>query len=887
MNTIKFTFCVFFLSFYLSLGAEEVSRFLSKVRILPHAQPEEEPEDDVWNKASKSDPHHEWYNFKDESMSTKDLELNVQKTTTEVPKKVRGQAASLTRPFPPSSAYLTLGAEQPRDTHTVPSELKFQGSKLKLEGDRIVKFVPSSSLYGDTRQNSEGSTGWVSLDSFRSFVGTSTETLPPVTDLRGIIEGRPIIFSPFRPRYQNYRISTTAEDQKRHQYYQSETGLKSTVSTYDTTTSSESPPGSVSTIPAVSLDENTHQNNTVFEIDLRLCSESEDNDVITADHGTVSVLRTNSSGTLDASITCVFRIIVPSSRFVSVSFDESFSSEELNAEYYVINCNVTEHFVFGTYSTKETPPDLYSSTNCLKFGVTSYTPFKRTVLLTFISNPSQLTLNLTFLTEKIGFVTTPFFDGISSNYPPNLKVSTTIKLPHQYSSILVSFDSFALKYETECITFSEIDNSTSKDNPSYRICGTDTVHAKLFNTSLQIEFVSVPQHAMIGFKMLFSFHTHKDEPRFVRTGRYNCTSHYERLKRHLECNLLQECESNQDELGCWYSSEKCADAIAYGDRCYSYVIWTSLLTWNEANDICLLRKSDLVSLNTIEEMHAVLKTIGQVRKRRWLKVMIGLRTSNPNLPKMYRRTLQWNDGKSALDFAFADLKLKRYPSCGIIFDDGTWKYEMTDCNARVTSQFLCEFYPIRSSRTKEGNTANISNSDILLSPSYANKQKMTLRLPALATCPNGHVTHDFLSCDPATDCFAETYVDTCETENGGVIAPFTCEDGVQTVAFTLVCDHRQDCRDGSDEDRCVFEACEGFLCDNTQCVRVSEVCDGMDHCLTGRDEDRCSEVTSLTSSDVHRVVMNTGIVTLDGHGNYEITFSNQSQKQVLPPFAIF
>ena len=203
---------------------------------------------------------------------------------------------------------------------------------------------------------------------------------------------------------------------------------------------------------------------------------------------------------------------------------------------------------------------------------------------------------------------------------------------------------------------------------------------------------------------------------------------------------------------------------------------------------------------------------------------------------------------------------------------------MIECDKKILTQFLCEFSSITKTHSNRQPVTS-HNKSVSFRETDTNLKELKLRLPATTRCPDGHVTHDFLSCDPATDCFAETYVDTCETENGGVIALFTCEDGVQTVAFTLVCDHRQDCRDGSDEDRCVFEACEGFLCDNTQCVRVSEVCDGMDHCLTGRDEDRCSEVTSSSSSRISRV-FSRAIVNVDGHGNYNVTALNETNRQV-------
>ena len=184
----------------------------------------------------------------------------------------------------------------------------------------------------------------------------------------------------------------------------------------------------------------------------------------------------------------------------------------------------------------------------------------------------------------------------------------------------------------------------------------------------------------------------------------------------------------------------------------------------------------------------------------------------------------------------------QYPSCGTVGEDEEWVFTMIDCNRDILTQFLCEFHPAARTQTSLEsasiyNKTNNNDEDTNIPLQHKNQKELRLRLPATTTCPDGHVTHDFLSCDPATDCSKDVFVDTCETGNGGVIPLFICEDGVQTLAFTLVCNHQQDCRDGSDEDRCVFEAC-----DNLQCVRVSEVWDGVAHCLSGRDEDRCSEV---------------------------------------------
>ncbi|XP_070206413.1 G-protein coupled receptor GRL101-like [Littorina saxatilis] len=74
-------------------------------------------------------------------------------------------------------------------------------------------------------------------------------------------------------------------------------------------------------------------------------------------------------------------------------------------------------------------------------------------------------------------------------------------------------------------------------------------------------------------------------------------------------------------------------------------------------------------------------------------------------------------------------------------------------------------------------------------------------------------------------------------------AMFTCSAGSQRVPYSLVCDHRQQCADGSDETFCVFAPCSGSTplecATSTQCVPLSALCDGQQDCLDGSDEDQC------------------------------------------------
>ena len=95
-------------------------------------------------------------------------------------------------------------------------------------------------------------------------------------------------------------------------------------------------------------------------------------------------------------------------------------------------------------------------------------------------------------------------------------------------------------------------------------------------------------------------------------------------------------------------------------------------------------------------------------------------------------------------------------------------------------------------------------------------------------CPSGHWTHKFLACDTQSACW---HNDDSERSSGSdaislatlcqspLSSLFTCRDDVEQMAYSLVCDHSQDCLDASDEDFCVHPSCSGswqFECNNKQ-----------------------------------------------------------------------
>ena len=96
----------------------------------------------------------------------------------------------------------------------------------------------------------------------------------------------------------------------------------------------------------------------------------------------------------------------------------------------------------------------------------------------------------------------------------------------------------------------------------------------------------------------------------------------------------------------------------------------------------------------------------------------------------------------------------------------------------------------------------------------------SLPVQLYSACPSGHVTHNFLSCDLQSACWARlaSSMISCESPLVPVPPMFMCSDQFERIPYPLVCDHRPDCRDYSDENFCVFTECSGasFQCGNKQ-----------------------------------------------------------------------
>ncbi|KAK7480568.1 hypothetical protein BaRGS_00028144, partial [Batillaria attramentaria] len=319
---------------------------------------------------------------------------------------------------------------------------------------------------------------------------------------------------------------------------------------------------------------------------------------------------------------------------------------------------------------------------------------------------------------------------------------------------------------------------------------------------------------------------------------------YASFKQHLHCNLDTECQHGEDEgEHCSFSPPGCDGHVGYQNKCF--VLMKGYQQLGTGTDkLCENVSGTLAMMKTRGEWEAF-QNIFRYGKDLPFDVLIGMTGFDSHSPDYYRKSHKWIDNTVSYDLPITSFGLRKGKEWMSFNAEHPVPIIRTSLlfHGYVTRRPVCQF-------------------DAKLNYSVAghNIQIPTLVRPALhpicknitlVLCPDGHVTHDFLSSDPGSECGAAVSLLTrCtlrNTETEGnlgtelnlTVAMFTCDDG-NKLHYTLVCDFRKDCQDNSDEDFCERSAtCEGFTCKNGQCVGKMKVCDFVRNCVDGSDEDRC------------------------------------------------
>ena len=177
------------------------------------------------------------------------------------------------------------------------------------------------------------------------------------------------------------------------------------------------------------------------------------------------------------------------------------------------------------------------------------------------------------------------------------------------------------------------------------------------------------------------------------------------------------------------------------------------------------------------------------------------------------------------------------PFCGLLSYSSGFEVDLIPCDSKKTTAYVCEFELPGNETSPTDRTLQAVSSSQPKQWHWNSSQTSHLDL---ITCPQGQVTYAFLACDIISKCWHEDSSGSFSSARGvcsATLTPlppsFACKGRGGHVPYTLVCDHRPDCFDGSDEDFCVFHSGQStstndFVClgdTAIQCGRTHEVWD--------------------------------------------------------------
>ena len=458
-------------------------------------------------------------------------------------------------------------------------------------------------------------------------------------------------------------------------------------------------------------------------------------------------------------------------------------------------------------------------------------------------------LDIRYTSDYSGFVMTSNLEGFGT-------VCDHLRAPHGHN-IVVSFE------WKHCTVSLQKPGNTFKENK--RIANNHS-GIRIFETAhlsvcVQLHVQYYKRHDKSCFKLRFSFHSKDSVPKLLSSDLYNCSvNYYQQFQQHVHCNMKVECKDGRDEgEHCPYISEACPGWVPAGHKCYKLFSVGFNISVHRARDTCRTYGYQMASVKTEQEAGSAAALLRSQKAA----AMFGLTCGVGSFQFLYRVNYFWPD-KSVVYIA-NQFTMKKGTSHTYTFHVSYSKeLYVSRPEQKGHINFVCEkildhmhAFGSRPVEFLRGNTSLFFFQQTGQS---------------LVTCPAGHVTHYFLSCDQKSGCGQTVCYFVRETRNAGkvisaiehsahTVAMYSCT-GVDTeVSHSLLCDFRQDCADNSDESFCYHPPCTEFTCTNGQCVPKSKPCDTFPDCLDGSDEQGCPKEALLCRS--HHSVNNSFLINFD------------------------
>ena len=390
-------------------------------------------------------------------------------------------------------------------------------------------------------------------------------------------------------------------------------------------------------------------------------------------------------------------------------------------------------------------------------------------------------------------------------------------------------------------------------------------------------------------KMLFSFHQKHEEPQQLGNGLFNCSvDNYWTFQQHLNCNRKTECEDGRDETEhCPFRSQLCkGNWVKSRGKCFTLISVEQDISSRQARYECKRRGLKQGTLKTDSELEDFLMLF---QGRTGYNVFIGLSSGWTSGPFMYSKFFKWSDNTMIYDLKHKNGISRRYIRKNVrYYLFSTNSYDLASIvpilEDSVTVRFvLCE---------KNVQTNDISSVEPVTFPSVSlSSSSITSTRQALMICPQGHVTHEFLSCDLKTKCGRMIFFSACtfigrvqDTMDATPSAKkrtltdhmpmYACSIQPAAVPYTLVCDFINDCPDKSDESFCNHTRCNAFACKDGPCVSIEKYCNEQSNCLNDSDEDDCPSKPLILEN---QVLNQSWLINLDGKGYFTYRVMNDSE----------
>ena len=234
-----------------------------------------------------------------------------------------------------------------------------------------------------------------------------------------------------------------------------------------------------------------------------------------------------------------------------------------------------------------------------------------------------------------GHVQTPHWNG-DKVYFPRMDSFAHVTVPEGHV-IMISFPVFSLPDTFLCCS-SHVLRIYIGGNTSAHIVQmkyTSPPPAIYNTTDLFVRLTSNDLTARASIQMQFTFHNRTATPEKLQNMKWNCSvTFWSEFQPHFPCNLIPECEGDEDEIGCPYTSESCGGGDFFvAGKCFRYVRPERRLTsWNQASEGCSRHGARLAVFSSNEIWDTVSRLLHQYKHD--TTAFIGLKSSSPSLPFM-------------------------------------------------------------------------------------------------------------------------------------------------------------------------------------------------------------------------------------------------------------